>query len=283
MLANFLIGLREGLEAALIVAILVAYLVALRRRDALPRLWVGAGAAVGLSVLAAAVLQFTSENLTEVAAEIFAGIMSILAVGLITGMIFWMAKHSRELRGHLHGEVDRSLEAGTWTIALVAFLAVVREGLETALFLWAGIRAVGGATAPVTGATLGLLAAVAIGVVVYRGMVKLNLSKLFTWTGAALVVVAGGILAYAVHELQEAGVLPGEDASAFDVSALIAPDGVLGTVLRGALNFRPSMTWLEVLAWLAFVVPTMVAYLRAIRRRDVPAPARPRTLDRVSS
>lgn len=271
MLANYLIGLREGLEAALIVAILVAYLVKLDRREVLPRLWAGVGAAAGVSVLAALLLQFVSESLSERAAEAFAGIMSLLAVALITWMIFWMAQHARQLRSHLHGEVDRSLEAGTWTLAIVAFLAVVREGLETALFLWTGITSVGGAGTAVSGALLGLVTAVLIGFVVYRGMVRLNLSRLFTWTGAALVIVAAGILTYAVHEFQELGWLPGEDATAFDVSATIAPDGFVGTVLRGAVNFRPVTNWLEVAVWLAYVVPTMGLYLRVVNRRPRPA------------
>ena len=267
MLANYLIGLREGLEAALIVAILVAYLVKLDRREVLPRLWAGVGAAAGVSVVAALLLQFASESLSEKAAEAFAGIMSLFAVALITWMIFWMAKHARQLKSHLHGEVDRSLETGTWALAIVAFLAVVREGLETALFLWTGITAVGGASTAVTGALLGLVTAVIIGFVVYRGMVRLNMSRLFTWTGAALVIVAAGILTYAVHEFQELGWLPGEDATAFDVSATIAPDSFAGTVLRGAVNFRPVMNWVEVFFWLAYVIPTMFLYLRVVYRR----------------
>jgi len=270
VLANYLIGLREGLEAALIVAILVAYLVKLDRREALPRLWAGVGVAAAVSVIAAMLLQFASESMSERAAEAFAGIMSLLAVALITWMIFWMAKHARQLKAHLHGEVDRSLETGTWALAIVAFLAVVREGLETALFLWTGITAVGGAGTAVSGALLGLVTAVIIGFVVYRGMVRLNMSRLFTWTGAALVIVAAGILTYAVHEFQELGWLPGEDATAFDVSATLAPDSFAGTVLRGAVNFRPVMNWVEVFFWLAYVVPTMFLYLRIVLRRPKP-------------
>lgn len=273
MLANYLIGLREGLEAALIVAILVAYLVKLDRREVLPRLWAGVGAAAGVSVIAALLLQFASESMSERAAEAFAGIMSLFAVGLITWMIFWMAKHARQLKSHLHGEVDRSLEAGTWALAIVAFLAVVREGLETALFLWAGITSVGNAGTAVSGALLGLVTAVVIGLILYRGMVRLNLSRLFTWTGAALVIVAAGILTYAVHEFQELGWLPGEDATAFDISATMAPDSFAGTVLRGAVNFRPVMNWVEVFFWLAYVVPTMTLYLKVVTGRQKPAPA----------
>jgi high-affinity iron transporter len=273
VLANYLIGLREGLEAALIVAILVAYLVKLDRREVLPRLWAGVGAAAAVSVIAALLLQFASETLSEQAAEAFAGIMSLFAVALITWMIFWMAKHARKLKAHLHGEVDRSLETGTWALAIVAFLAVVREGLETALFLWTGITAVGGASTAVSGALLGLVTAVIIGFIVYRGMVRLNMSRLFTWTGAALVIVAAGILTYAVHEFQELGWLPGEDATAFDVSGTIAPDSVAGTVLRGAVNFRPVMNWVEIAFWLAYVVPTMTLYLRVVNRRSTPVAA----------
>jgi high-affinity iron transporter len=266
LFANYLIGLREGLEAALIVAILVAYLVKLDQRSALPRLWLGVGLAIGLSMGVGAFLQLTSQTLTFEAQETFGGVMSIFAAGLITWMVFWMAKHAHQLKSHLHGEVDKALLGGAWVLTFIAFMAVAREGIETALFLWAGIRASGSTATPLIGAMLGLATAVVIGVLIYRGALRLNLSRLFTWTGVALVVVAAGVLAYGVHDLQEAGVLPGLYNLAFDVSAQIPPSSWYGTVLKGTINFSPATTWLELIAWWAYLIPTMALYLRVIRK-----------------
>lgn len=267
MVGSFLIGLREGLEAALIVAILVAYLVRTGNQQVLSRVWTGVGAAIGLSVLLGLALTFVEEELSAEAAEIFAGVTSLLAVALITWMIFWMAMNARSIRSHLHGELDRALETSAVAVTMVAFFAVVREGLETAIFLWAGIRATGDGAASVVGALLGLGAAVVLGVLMYRGALRLNMSALFTWTGALLVLVAGGILRYAVHEFQEVGWLPGEGSVAIDVSATFPPDGVVATLVRGLLSLSPTMTWLEVVAWLTYVVPVLVAFFMVIRRR----------------
>ncbi len=273
MFSNYLIGLREGLEAALIVAILVAYLVKTSNGHALARLWMGVGVAIALSVALGLGLTFVSDELSESAAEAFAGITSLIAVGLITWMIFWMAVNARHIRAHLHGELDRALATSTVAVAVVAFFAVIREGLETAIFLWAGIRASGEAGSAVGGALLGLLTAVALGFLMYRGAVRLNLTALFTWTGALLVLVAGGILRYAVHEFQELGWLPGEDNVAFDLTSTFPADGVVATFVRGLLSLSPKMTWLEVAVWLAYVIPTLVAFFWVIRRRDAAKPA----------
>jgi len=285
MFSSFLIGLREGLEAALIVAILVAYLVRTDNGHALRRLWIGVGAAVALSVLLGLGLTFVSEELGETAAEAFAGITSLIAVGLITWMIFWMALNARHIRARLHGELDKALATSAVAVTMVAFFAVIREGLETAIFLWAGIRASGEGSASVVGAILGLAAAVVLGVLMYQGAVRLNLAALFTWTGALLVLVAGGILRYAVHEFQEVGWLPGEGSVAIDVSSTFAPDGVPATMVRGLLSLSPTMTWLEVIVWFAYVIPTLIAFFLVIRRRDAarkPAPADTPAQARVS-
>ena len=264
------IGLREGLEAALIVAILVAYLVKTSNGHALQRLWIGVGAAIVLSVGLGLALTFVSEELSEEAAEAFAGITSLLAVALITWMIFWMATNARHIKAHLHGEMDRALQTSTVAVAMVAFLAVIREGLETAIFLWAGIRSSGEATTAVIGAILGLATAVVLGFLMYRGAVRLNLTALFTWTGALLVIVAGGILRYAVHEFQGLGWLPGEDNVAFDLTSTFPADGVIATFARGLLSITPKMTWLEVAVWLAYVIPTLAAFFWVISRRSSP-------------
>ena len=160
-------------------------------------------------------------------------------------------------------------EAGRASLALVAFLAVGREGLETALFLWSATQATGSGGSqlvPLLGALLGILTAVAMGYAFYKGVLQINLSRFFTWTGAILIVVAAGVLAYGVHDLQEARILPGLNDLAFDVSDTIPPASVLGTLLKGTLNFSPATTWLEAVAWVAYVVPTMTLFLLRARR-----------------
>jgi len=265
MLANYLIGLREGLEAALVVAILVAYLVRIDQRALLPRLWAGVGLAIGLSLVAVAALQITGAALSDEAAEAFAGIMSLVAVGLITWMIFWMAANARALKAHLHGEVDQALARSSWALALVAFFAVGREGLETALFLWTGMRSSGETVAPVIGAVLGLGTAVVLGMLIYAGAIRLNLSRLFFWTGIGLVVIAAGVLRYAVHELQEVNWLPGKDEYVLDLSGVIDPAGPVAGVIRAVFNVVPTMTLLELLAWGGYLVVVLVLFVRRVR------------------
>jgi high-affinity iron transporter len=276
MFANYLIGLREGLEASLVVGILIAYLVRTGNRHGVKMVWVGVGIAVAVSLLFGAVLTFTSQRMSFTAQEAFGGIMSLIAVGFVTWMVFWMKKASRNLRGELHGRVDDALAVGGGALALVAFIAVAREGLETALFLWSAIQSTsegGSALSAVIGAVLGLATAVVLGWLIYRGALRLNLAVFFTWTGAALIVVAAGVLAYGVHDLQEAGILPGLDNLAFDVTSVIVPGTVVATLLKGILNISPAMTVLEVTAWFAYLVPTMILYFRASGSAPAPAAA----------
>lgn len=268
MFANLLIGLREGLEAALIVAILVAYLVKVDRRDLLPRLWAGVIAALALSFLAGTLLTITGREFSGRAEPTFSGIMSLAAVGLITWMIFWMAVHAREIKAHLHGELDKALTRSGWALALVAFLAVAREGLETALFIWAGIQSSGQESGPLIGAALGLGIAVVLGILLYRGALHLNLGSLFLWTGVLLIVIAGGVLRYAVAELQEALWLPGEGN--YVVNLDVNPDGAVPTLIRAIFNLTPTMTALEIIAWAGYIVITLIAFLLVVRRGSKP-------------
>ncbi len=275
MLANYLIGLREGLEAALVVSILIAYLVKTERSSLIPRVWSGVGLAVLLSLLVGAALTFGTAEMSFQAQETFGGVMSIIAVALVTWMVFWMARNARNLRGELHGHIDRVADKGVWALVIVAFVAVAREGVETALFIWSAVRATGGGPAPLSGALLGLMTAVVLGWMFYRGALRLNLATFFKWTGIALIVVAAGVLAYGVHDLQEAGILPGMDNLAFDVSSVIAPGTAVATVLKGIFNFSPQMTWLEVIAWLAYLIPVMTLFLRIVNSGPRPSPTVP--------
>lgn len=273
MLANYLIGLREGLEAALIVGILIAYVVKTGRVGLIRPIWYGVGAAVALSLGVGAALTFGTRTLTYEAQEAIGGFLSIVAVGFVTWMIFWMARNARALRGELHTRVDQAASLGPWAVALMAFIAVAREGLETALFVWSAARAVGGGPVPLIGALLGIATAVVLGWLIYRGALRLNLSTFFTWTGAALVLVAAGVLAYGVHDLQEAGILPGLENTAFDVSAAIPPTSWYGVLLKGTFNFTPTPSVLEVIAWWGYVIPVMTLFLRTALR-PAPAPTR---------
>jgi high-affinity iron transporter len=234
--------------------------------------WMGVAAAVGLSVVLGVVLVRIDESLGETLEPAFAGLMSVAAVALITWMVFWMASRARGISAHLKGEVDKALATSAVAVAAVAFVAVMREGAETALFLWAGINSAGSTAAPLIGALLGLATAVVLGIVVYRGAVKLNMHKLFMWTGALLIIVAGGVLRYAVHEFQEIGWLPGGNNVAIDVSSTFPPDGIIATVVRGTVNLVPTMTWLEVIAWVLYVVPTLILFFRVINKGQAPKP-----------
>ncbi|WP_062647744.1 iron uptake transporter permease EfeU [Streptomyces maremycinicus] len=265
MFSNYLIGLREGLEASLVVCILIAYLVKTGRRDALKPIWTGIGVAVVLALGFGCVLEFGSQELTFQAQEALGGSLSILAVGLVTWMVFWMRRTARHLKSELHGRLDAALAMGTGALVATAFLAVGREGLETALFVWASVHAAGdGTPRPLIGVALGLATAVLLGWLFYRGALKINLAKFFTWTGGMLVVVAAGVLAYGVHDLQEADWIPGLNSLAFDISGTVPPDSWYGTLLKGVFNFQPDPTVLQVTVWLLYLVPTLALFLAPV-------------------
>lgn len=278
MLANYLIGLREGLEAGLVVSILVAYLVRTERRHLLPRIWAGVGVAVAISLAFGALLTYGPQTLTFEAQELIGGTLSIVAVGFVTYMIFWMAQAARSLSGELRGRIDAAAEGSRWSLVVVAVLAVGREGLETALFLWsatrAGTREAGGVVPPtwepLLGAALGIATAVVLAWLIYRGALTINLSRFFTWTGGFLIIVAAGVLAYGVHDLQEARFLPGLHDLAFDVSDTVDINSWYGALLKGVFNFSPATTWLEAAAWLLYAVPVMTLFLLGARRRSTP-------------
>ncbi|MCW2598225.1 MAG: putative Ferrous iron permease [Frankiales bacterium] len=268
---TFLIGLREGLEASLVVGILIAYLVKLGRRDAVSSLWVGVVAAVVLSLGFGAVLQFTSANLSFEAQERFGGFASLVAVGFVTWMVFWMRRTARFLKTELHGRLTTALTLGPLALALTGFVAVGREGLETALFLWSAVQSTQQPVVSTSSAFGGLLASVVLGYAFYKGALNLNLKTFFTWTGAALVVVAAGVCSYGIHDLQEAGLLPGLNTLAFDVSNTIAPSSWYGTLLKGIFNFQPATTVLQAVAWVAYLAPVLWLFFRP-SRAAVPAP-----------
>ncbi|WP_028645449.1 iron uptake transporter permease EfeU [Nocardioides sp. URHA0020] len=275
MLANYLIGLREGLEASLVVSILVAYLVKTGRRHLLPRIWLGVAIAVLVSLAFGFALFYGPRGLTFKAQEAIGGILSIVAVVFVTWMIFWMARAARSISGELRGQIDDAADGNWFALALVAMLAVGREGLETALFIWstteAATRDTDASWQPLVGAALGIATAVVLGYLIYRGAISINLSTFFAWTGGFLIIVAAGVLSYGVHDLQEAGILPGLNNLAWDVSDTIDPTSWYATILKGVFNFSPATTWLEAVVWVLYVVPTMTIFILTLRRRAAPA------------
>ena len=281
MFANLLIALREGLEAALVVSIIVAYLVKSGRRDALPKLWLGVGLAALIPLVAGAIMSWGLKTLTFQGQEILGGTLSFVAVGLVTWMIFWMGKNARELKGELEGSLSKSLSAGSsgWGIVWIAVVAVGREGVETALFVWATVRSSieTSAMQATVGVIAGLAIAIVLGVLIYQGAVRINLRVFFAVTGYFLVVVAAGIIAYGIGDLQEAGLLPGIMSHAWNLSSYL-PDSTspfhwLYVLLQAMFQFNLQPTVLQVVGWWVYIVPTLVLLTLQITGRW-PSPGR---------
>lgn len=293
-LASFLIGLREGLEASLIIGILLAYVVKLDRRDVTRKIWWGVGIAIALAAALGALFTFGRYALTFVAQEAIGGLMSLVAVGMVTWMVFWMMRTAGSLAHELREGVDKALAIGTgWAIFWLAFVTVAREGIETTLMLW------GWAGNPIAlvGALSGIALAAAVGVLLNRGMLRIDLRVFFAWTGGFLIVVAAGVLAYGIHDLQEAAWLPGPFSGhpitptdfrtgevltgfdgpfwaaaypfgwAFNLEDAIAPSGAIAAFLKGTVGFVPLMSWLEITAWTIYLGITMPRFLRQVTQQ----------------
>jgi high-affinity iron transporter len=259
--AAFVIALREGIEAALIVSIVLAYLKQLGRADRSRLVWWGTGLAVLLSAALGTLIFAVGADFEGTAEQVFEGLVTLTAVGVLTWMIFWMRRQGARIKSELQHKVDTALVAGGLALAALAFFAVLREGVETALFLFAAVEG-GGIGAQLVGAALGLVLAVVLGVLLYRGGIRMNLRSFFKITGAILIVVAAGLFAYSVHELQEAGWFPFLEAHAYDISATLPDDEGLGAVLRGLVGFNADPGVLEVLAWATYLVVVGALYLR---------------------
>jgi high-affinity iron transporter len=230
---------------------------------------------VAISVGVTAALALTQQALTFQAQEAFGGSLSIIAVGFVTWMIFWMRRTARTISAELRGKLEEAIRMGTTAIVVMAALAVGREGLETALFFFTAAQAAGQTTQPLIGFLLGVAAAVALAYLLYRGAVKINLGRFFMITGALLIFVAAGILAYGVHDLQEAGILPGLNTLVFDVSSAVPPDSWYGVLLKGVFNFSPQTTVLQAVVWVIYVGSVLTLFLRP-QRAQTPAPAHTR-------
>jgi len=279
MLPTFIIGLREGLEAALIVGIIAAFLIQRGERKALRPMWYGVGLAVALCTGVALALEALDQSLPHKHQEGLATILALLAVAGVTYMVVWMKRHSRELKGSLEASAENALVLGSaWALIGMAFFAVLREGLETAVFL---LAVFGNSDEPAvtgTGAVLGVGLAVALGYAIYKGGVRINLSRFFRFTGFVLVLVAAGLLASAVHTGHEAGWIDVLQAQAFDLRWLVAPGSFRAALLTGMLGLQPVPTVGETLAWLLYAIPMSLYVLWPSRppakaERTAPAPA----------
>jgi high-affinity iron transporter len=260
LLGSGLIGLREGLETGIVVMILAAFLVKSNRRDALKWVWLGVAAAIATTLTLFLVIQFSAYTVSGLAAEAIAGVASLVAVTIVTTMVLWMKKAAAGISGELRAGMSRALETGALAVLALAFLAVGREGVETALFM------VGYAEAetawPLVGLVIGVIVAAGIAWGMYAGAVRINLGKFFKYTGIFLIVVAAGILSYGIGALQTVGWLPGLHSKAFDISSWMNWSSWYGEIAQGVFNITPTPTVLQLSVWLAYLAAVLFFFLR---------------------
>jgi high-affinity iron transporter len=272
-LASYLIGLREGLEVTLVVSILIAYLVKSDRRRELLPLWGGVAAAIVLSVLFGALLTYTETTLLAdtQSRELFEAITSVVAVALVTWMIFWMRRTARRLKGELTGKLASAVGVGGLAVAGIAFVSVIREGLETALLFYTAAQGATSTVTPLLAISAGIATSVLIGFGLYAGALRVNLTRFFTISGVLLIFVAAGIFKYGIHDFQEAGVLPGGDNLAFDITGVLDPTSWYGAAISGMFNITGAPSVLETIAYLAYLVPVLAVFLWPSRKPASPA------------
>lgn len=269
MFSSLLIALREGLEAVVLVGIIITFLVRTGRSHAVRDVWIGVAAALAVSGALGLSVALGAASFSDRAQEMFEGVASVVAAVVLTWMILWMRRQATSIRSALEARADLAVTSGSKiALAMLAFTAVAREGLETVLFLYAAFRQSGSAVASGMGAVLGLGIALGLGLAIYRGGQRMNLGLFFKATGAMLIVVAAGLLATAVHEFNEAGHLIALSGRAWDTGALISSEGVLGSVLRGLIGYRSAPTVLEAIIYWAYLIPILTAFfgLPAIKR-----------------
>lgn len=271
MLATFVIGLREGLEASLIVGIVSAFLVQRGERRALRSVWVGVVAAALLCVGVALALQAATQSLPQRQQEQLETVLALVAVAMVTWMIVWTTRNAGTMRADLESSASSALARGSsWALVAMAFLAVLREGLETSVFLLATFQASGSSAEGAVGASLGIALAVVLGYLVYRGGVRLDLGRLFRATGVVLVLVAAGLVMSAAHTAYEAGWLLAGQEKVLDLTAVVAPGTVRSALLTGVLGWQPRPTQAELIGWFVYLVPMLVVVLRPRRRSAAP-------------
>lgn len=273
--SGLLTGLREGVEAALIVAIVLAYLVKTGNGRHAGRIWLGAGAAIATSLAVGVALFVTVGGLQEPYEQIFEGITMLVAAVVVTWMLFWMRRMAFSVKGDLQAAVDRALTAGgIWGLVLLAFTAVVREGIETSLFLVGQVNSADDAASSVLiGALVGLAIAVGIGYVFYEGSRRVNLASFFRWTGVGLIFIAAGLLSHAIHEFIEVGVITVGTQTAFDISGILSHEDGIGLFLRALFGYTSTPEVITFVAWATYIVVVLALFLRPVRRGPAPVQA----------
>lgn len=267
MLVPFLIMFREGVEAALIVGIIASYLHQTGRGAWMPVVWIGILLALAMSLTVGAILQLLSAEFPQKAQELFEAIIGLIAVVVLTSMVFWMRKAARSIKAELHQSIDAAFKTSTYQglgLILMVFFAVAREGLESVFFLLAAFQQSEGGSAPL-GALLGVLLAAAVGYGIYKGGLRLNLRRFFRWTGVFILIIAAGILANSVMALHEAGLWNHFQTVAFDASSILPLDSALGSVLAGIFGYIATPTISEMVAYLGFLIPALVLFLMPAR------------------
>jgi high-affinity iron transporter len=270
-----LVTTREGLEASLIVGIVLAYLAKTENRNYFRVIWAGTAAAVALSILTGAALFFTVGSLEGRSEQIFEGVAMLSAVAVLTWMIFWMRKQAVNIKKELEAKLAGAIAAGSAIgLASVVFFAVLREGWETALFLFA-ISESSSPLSTTVGAVLGLVLSVSLGIALYMGSRRLNLRQFFTVTGILLIVFAAGLLAHGIHEFQEAGLLPMTIEHVWDTNWIVSEDSRVGEFLKALFGYNGNPSLLEIVAWAGYLVLALVYFIRPLVswRRSVSAPA----------
>jgi len=268
VLPTFVIGLREGVEAALIVGIIGAFLKQQGRADAVRWMWIGVGFAVTLCAGIAVGLQVLDDELPQAQQEGLETVVAAIAVAMVTFMIVWMRRHARGLAGELRSSVASALARGSiLSLVAMAFFAVVREGIETSVFLLAAFQASGDAVSAGIGALLGIAVASVAGMAVYRGGIGLNLGRFFRVTAIALVLVAAGLVMSATHTAHEAGWLNSLQSASVDLSWLVQPGTIASSLLTGVLGLQPEPTVGEAALWIAYALPMLLIALWPSRSR----------------
>ncbi len=266
MLSSLLITLREGLEAALIIGIILAYLVRTDNRRGIKPVWLGTSLAVVISLIAGVTIYLLAGEFSGRAEEIFEGLAMFLAVGVLTWMIFWMRRQAVDIKSHLHAQVKSVLNSGSSLgLVVLAFVVVVREGIETVLFLFAATRVAESPVLFAVGGFLGLAIAVVIGYSIYKGSSRLNLRTFFNVTSLVLIVFAAGLLAYGIHEFIEAGIIPPLVDPVWDINHILSEKSTFGLFLKAILGYNGNPALVEVVAYLIYLALILGSYFRPIK------------------
>ena len=268
MIPTLVIALREGVEASLIIGIIAAFLVREGRQDAMRQMWAGVAIAIALCVGIAVMLRTIGQELPQREQEGLETVIGLIAVAAVTYMIVWMRRNARGIKAALEGSAATALARGSaMALVAMAFLAVLREGFETSVFMLAAFQDASDTSTTGAKAVIGLVAAIAIGIGIYRGGVRLNLNRFFRITGLILVFVAAGLLATSLHTAHEAGWFNELQGQALDLTWLVQPGTISGSLLTGMLGLQPTPTVGETLIYLLYAVPMTLYVLWPDRLR----------------